>query len=86
LNDVASPTEEVNLKPKFSPTSSTRLSLASNITKLDIALMVKDANIFIRKLSNPMFSVTLLRVDSSTILNFMIFFMKLIDFAALIVS
>ena len=63
--------------------SSTRLSLASNTIKLDTALMAKDVNICIKKPSNPMSFVTLLKVASSLILRFMRFYMKSIDFVTL---
>jgi len=60
--------------------SSTRQSLASNITKLDIAHTAKDVNTYIKKPFNLMSFAILLKAASNITLSFMKFFMKSIDF------
>jgi len=75
--------EEMNLKPKCWLMLNIRLNHVNNTTKLGIAHMAKDANIYIRRRFNQMSFATPLKVASSLILRFMRFYMKSIDFVTL---
>jgi len=70
---------ETNSRSKYSLMSSIKQSHASNTTKLDIALMARDASIYIERQCSPMSSVTLRKDVSNIILRSMTYSRKLTD-------
>jgi len=74
--NAVSHTENTNSKKKLLRIPNTRPNHANNTSRLAIALMDKDANIFIKKLFNPIYYSILLRKSLKIPAKFMKSFMK----------